>query len=322
MPPSITGTCALSGLLMSTSELPGSDRRPVPAGTAFVGWSVCSGAAPPRTHIDPSGAEAARAPRMSLSSAMSDGLAAQRRYGFLVDTVWMRTRLVEYLSLCEKYDDQYRRNNYEYTDALRDLNHQAERLQPTVERVLRALDPTLVEELTPLGYDVSNIAGRIRQALGVIDDRDEWKSRLAPDAPSLVADCMHPLVWAAASPVWDTGQYRVAVQQAAVALSAHIKKRAGSHLSDRELVQQVLAPEPPRAGQTRLHLPGERADRSWQSRQQGLHLMAQGAFAGIRNTAVHEPVEWNEQEALEHLAVLSVVARWADETSVVANPAP
>jgi hypothetical protein len=28
-------------------------------------------------------------------------------------------------------------------------------------------------------------------------------------------------------------------------------------------------------------------------------------------------VEWSENEALEHLAVLSVVARWTDETTVV-----
>ena len=131
---------------------------------------------------------------------------------------------------------------------------------------------------------------------------------------------MHPLVWAAASLVWDTGQYHVAVQQAAVAVSAHIKKRAASHLSDRELVQQALAPDLPRAGQVRLHLPGDRDERSWQSRQSGLHLIAQGAFAGIRNVVAHETVEWTEQEALEHLAVLSVVARWVDQTAAVSNP--
>lgn len=233
----------------------------------------------------------------------------------------MRERLVEYLSLCDQYDDLNWRTGYDYTESHRELDHRAERLQPTVERVLRALDPTLVEDLLPLGYDGSNIASRIRQALGVIDDRDEWKVRLIPDAPSLGADAMHPLVWAAASPVWDTGQYRVAVQQAAVAVSAHIKKRAASHLSDRELVQHVLAPELPRAGQVRLHLDGNRADRSWQSRQGGLHLIAQGAFAGIRNVVAHEAVEWTEQEALEHLAVLSVVARWVDETVVVSSPA-
>ena len=45
--------------------------------------------------------------------------------------------------------------------------------------------------------------------------------------------------------------------------------------------------------------------------------MAQGAFAGIRNVATHTNDEWTEQEALEHLAVLSVIARWTDETELI-----
>lgn len=54
---------------------------------------------------------------------------------------------------------------------------------------------------------------------------------------------------------------------------------------------------------------------------QALKPGVSSAFAGLRNTAVHDPDPWTEQEALEHLAVLSVVARWADETEVVAVPA-
>lgn len=36
--------------------------------------------------------------------------------------------------------------------------------------------------------------------------------------------------------------------------------------------------------------------------------------------ATHTNDEWTEQVALEHLAVLSVVARWADETELVKLP--
>lgn len=230
----------------------------------------------------------------------------------------MQERLEHYLDLCERYESSYRSVSYaSYTDSMRATDHEAETLQPTVERILRTLDPRLLDGLMPLGYDSTNIASRIRQALGVLRDQDEWARRLAPDAPTLSADGMHPLMWSAASAVWRTGQYRVAVQQATVALSASVKKRARSPLSDRELVQQVFAPDPPKDGQVRLHLAGDRSDRSWQSRQQGLHLLAQGAFAGIRNVAAHEEEEWTEQQALEHLAVLSVIARWTDEAGVV-----
>ena len=231
----------------------------------------------------------------------------------------MRQRLEQYLGMCDRYNASERASGYDFTDEMRTLDHEAQALQPTVERILATLDPRLADQLLPLGYQMSNIESRIRQALGILDDRDEWSVRLAPDSPSLVADRLHPLIWAAASSVWGTGQYRVAVHQAAVALSARIKARTESHLNDRELVAQVLAPEPPKPGQVRLHLPGNREDRTWQSRQQGLHLIAQGAYAGIRNIAVHDDVEWSEHEALEHLAVLSVVARWIDE-SVVGKP--
>jgi hypothetical protein len=157
----------------------------------------------------------------------------------------------------------------------------------------------------------------VRQALGALRDRAEWPTLLAPESPSLQADQMHPLVWQAACTVWETGEYKMAIQQAAVSLSAHIKAKTGSKLNDLALMQLVFAPEPPKAGQVRLHLAGDQEDDNWKSRQRGLHLLAQGAFAGIRNIAVHDEALWSEHEALEHLAVLSVVARWADEAALV-----
>lgn len=102
-----------------------------------------------------------------------------------------------------------------------------------------------------------------------------------------------------------------------MSLSVHIAQKAGSNLTERRLVTQVFSPDPPAATQVRLHLPGDTTAETWRSRQQGLHLIAQGAFAGIRNVATHTDDEWTEQVAMEHLAVLSVVARWADETVLV-----
>lgn len=116
--------------------------------------------------------------------------------------------------------------------------------------------------------------------------------------------------------IWDTGEYRVAVGQSALTLATHLKSRSKSKLSDRKLVQDVFSPDAPKPGGVRLQFSGDRHE-SWRSRQSGLHLLAQGAFAGIRNIATHEDEPWPEQIALEFLAVLSVVARWADETEPV-----
>ena len=48
------------------------------------------------------------------------------------------------------------------------------------------------------------------------------------------------------------------------------------------------------------------------------HYLAMGAYAGIRNVVPHALAPgWSDQEALEYLAVLSTVARWAEEAELV-----
>lgn len=196
-------------------------------------------------------------------------------------------------------------------------------LLPTAREIVKHLDPALADEIRQPRelVEVRAMHRANQQALGILRDQDELRVNLAPDAPSLIADQFHPRIWAAASALWDTGKYRVAVGQAAVALSAYIASKANSNLTERELVNEVFAPSDPLEGKTRLHIPGDKATRSWRSRQDGLHHLAQGAFAGIRNIATHGEDEWPEQVALEQLAVLSVVARWTDETELVAATA-
>ena len=95
--------------------------------------------------------------------------------------------------------------------------------------------------------------------------------------------------------MWEAGEYQHAAQDACISLSEHIKTKAGSHLNERDLVAQVFKPEPPTPTPSRLYFPGNPADKNWQSRQQRLHLLAQGAFAGIRNIAVHVKGAWSER---------------------------
>lgn len=234
----------------------------------------------------------------------------------------MRERLEAFKALCQEYDAEHRSHPSRYTDRERQLGDKMAMAMPTVKEILKHLDPTLPEQVKEPAYigGTHDSLRAVQQGLGVLQDQDEWVANLAPDAPSLVADQYHPHVWSVASALWDTGQYRVAVGQAAISLSAHIASRVGSSLTERKLVQQLFSPNDPTPGQVRLHLPGDKASDTWRSRQEGLHLVAQGAFAGIRNPAVHTTDEWTEQVALEHLALLSVVARWSDETVVVKAP--
>jgi hypothetical protein len=231
----------------------------------------------------------------------------------------MRERLERFQAACEEYDRENRRSGFNGSPRGEQLFSEVNSAVPTVREIVKLLNPDLVEHIKPPSHmlGASGAADAAEQALGILRDHDDWKANLAPDAPSLIADQFHPSVWTAASAIWDTGMYRVAVQQGAVSLSAHIAAKAGSSLTERELVQLVFAPGGPAPGQTRLHFPGDKSSKTWKSRQEGLHLLAQGVFAGIRNVATHTDEEWTEQVALEHLAVLSVVARWADETELV-----
>lgn len=231
----------------------------------------------------------------------------------------MRERMEILLALCREYDSDSRERKYDLPIA------STIRAQiPAARKIVAAIESDLIEG--HFGMDQAyggfyETRHTLEMALGLLADQDELTAMLAPDAPSIVADELHPIIWRAAAPLWDTGEFMAAVQQAAVNLSVHVKSRVGSHLNERELMQQVFSPDLPKAGQTRLHLPGDRNDKNWRSAQEGLHLIAQGAFAGIRNVAVHGGGQWSEHEGLEHLAVLSVVARWADLTSELPSQA-
>jgi hypothetical protein len=192
---------------------------------------------------------------------------------------------------------------------------------PTFLKIAKALDVSLPSSVsTRLDLQAAQYRRIAQEALGVARDAELVKKNLAPDAPAAGADQFHPHVWLAAKPLWGTGKYRVAVGAAATSLSAHIAQKAGSNLADRALVQEVFAPRTT-PGRPRLHFPGDTNNDTWRSRQDGLHLTAQGAFAGIRNVAAHSNEEWSEQYALEMLAILSGVARWTDETELRIEPA-
>lgn len=67
----------------------------------------------------------------------------------------------------------------------------------------------------------------------------------------------------------------------------------------------------------RLRCPGNQKSQTVQSMQQGALQFSQGAFMAIRNPAIHQDGGWNPVTAAEHLAALSIVARWVRHWDVV-----
>ncbi|PVC84308.1 hypothetical protein DBP20_18150 [Streptomyces sp. CS131] len=162
--------------------------------------------------------------------------------------------------------------------------------EPTINRILRHLSPDK-PGLGVLGQDdwqgLTINLGEVSRGLGILADMDEWATRLAPEAPSLPADRLHPWVWDAARTFWESAHYRAAVHAAAT------------------------------SGRPRLRIPGDPGDPGVQTRQRGALQLGQGAYSALRNPAAHEIGDLDEQEALEQLAVFSLIARLINQCQVI-----
>lgn len=158
------------------------------------------------------------------------------------------------------------------------------------------------------------------RALGILKDRAEIAQFLGPEGPNIPASSLHPMVWSAASELWKDGHYGTAVGRAATFLNAEIQHRSTrTDLSDRELMQQVFSTQPPTVDRPRLRWRGEVTPRTLTSMQEGLLSYAVGVSMAIRNPVTHETASVDKEVAFEHLAALSVLARWVDQCELVTS---
>ena len=146
----------------------------------------------------------------------------------------------------------------------------------------------------------------------------EVRENLGEDAPELSAAELHDWVWSGAKSLWQSGHYREAVEGAIKKLNAETQNKVGRRdVSETNLFQQAFSLDGPAPGKARLRRMTPDASDTYRSVQRGAMAFAEGMFAGIRNPLSHEAdQELSEQEALEYLAALSVLARWVDESEV------
>jgi len=138
--------------------------------------------------------------------------------------------------------------------------------------------------------------------------------------PEIGPNSMHPVVWGAAQRLWDDGHHRQAVTAAAEALVGQLKAITGRRdVADTALWQECFADKEPVAGKPRLRWPGAQDDRDVKNMNDGLRNFAPGVQMTIRNSATHDQSEMPAQEALERLATLSLLARWAFDECEVRN---
>lgn len=249
-----------------------------------------------------------------------------------MDRAWMKQRLEKRLELSEQLEfldeldeRQVEDDEIDYLDSLPPrpaIESAILRAEPTVLEIFRAVDPNYTYlQIQPFFNQQKPYIDRanLERAIALVEDQVEWAIRLAPDAPSLIADQFHPWVWSAAQSLWESRRHRLSVLAAAISVTANTQTKVGrSDVADDELMAQVFTGDSPKPGKSRLRLPGDHTDQTVKSRQRALLPFAQGCYAGIRNLAAHEHgPDWTEQRALQSLACLSILAGWIEECEVV-----
>lgn len=151
-----------------------------------------------------------------------------------------------------------------------------------------------------------------------LERQEEIRKNLGDDAPELSAAKLHPWVWNGASSLWQSGHFREAVEGAIRKLNAETQNKLGRrNVSETDLFNQAFSEQAPAAGRPRLYRMKNDGSSTFKSVQRGARTFAEGVFAGIRNPLAHEAdQEMPEQQALEYLAALSVLARWVDESTL------
>lgn len=188
-----------------------------------------------------------------------------------------------------------------------------------VEKILDRVIPRWRDEI-----ELSSINRWTRHREAAIRSREELvrqqevEQNLGENAPELSAAELHPWIWDGAQSLWQSGHYREAIGGAIRKLNAEAQNKVGRRdLSETKLFQESFSDKPATAGKARLRRMNPDDSDTYKSVQRGAMAFAEGIFAGIRNPLSHEAgQELTEQEALEYLAALSVLARWVDESTV------
>jgi hypothetical protein len=152
----------------------------------------------------------------------------------------------------------------------------------------------------------------------VLEDLEEKEK--TPDLPGLDAADFHPWVAEAAARLWQDGHRRQAVQAAASAVENWLRAKTNAHQgSIASLAASAFSPDEPKPGSPRLRFSGFDPVRSdgWNSAHEGAGAFGRGCFLRIRNLYAHHDRQQDEQEDLEALSSLSLLARWIDSAEVV-----
>jgi len=165
--------------------------------------------------------------------------------------------------------------------------------------------------------DIRSTAATIRGRLRMMVD--EVEAAAASDVQAFAPAQMHRTIWTAAAAHWTAHQYRVAVREAAEALTQEWKAKLGRNdVTESVFWQQTLSPGEPTTGKPKVMWPGDDPrDTTVRGIREGLNHLATGLNLTVRNVATHSQLELSEQEGMERLAAYSYFARLLDQCDVL-----
>lgn len=239
-----------------------------------------------------------------------------------VDVDWVRSKLTEFVAETKPVN-QSRKNVITYRTAPACGRPAAIELVEAVRPILRRLYPEWQSENTGDPHDeFLSERDASRRLLARLDNQDEVNARLggADTSPRIAASSLHHLIWSAAETQWTLGQRHEAVLAAAKAVNSQLQAKVSRRdVSEADLVKQAFSEKAPEPGKPRLRFNSIEDEKTRESMRGGTLEFGSGCFRAIRNPVGHLPnieIEMTEQEALERLAALSLLARFIDDADL------
>lgn len=164
--------------------------------------------------------------------------------------------------------------------------------------------------------EVDGIAEAVSSLDAMIEDVEADVAEPTLSAPGV--DGLHRAVSEAAARPWQDGYRRHAVQAAATAIEAALKIKLGVFDQNFATLVTAFTAKEPTEHMPRLRFAdvGPAGSDSWTNAHDGAAAFGRGCVMRIRNLYTHEG-EASEQEDLEALSALSLLARWIDQAEVV-----
>lgn len=239
-----------------------------------------------------------------------------------VDVDWVRSKLT-------KFVDETRPVNQSTTNVITHRTapacgrSKAIELCEVVRPILRRLYPEWQGENPRHQHDeFASERDASRRLLARLDHLDEVNARLGgtDTSPRITASSLHHLIWSAAQTQWTLGQRHEAVLAAAKAVNSQLQaKMSRRDASEADLVKQAFSHKEPEPGKARLRFNSIEDEKTRESMRGGTLEFGSGCFRAIRNPVGHllnSEIEMTEQEALERLAALSLLARFIDDADL------